>query len=373
MDVREKVQQTRPDVEGAEARLGVARARLTSEIAAGDISRSTRPAAPQRILAGVLIGAAVIATACVLAITGLTTQPEPVMEAVPTREPGPTLQPSSTPVPTQEPMTSAAVFGAAATAARSFSGLTLAPGQYLRVHTQTEQIVYHQPDPDGGQYQADRSNAQNAWRGTSSWDSYAPADPGQQWFFAPDQPWTVTDTFGPDAAVLSQAHAEGMSSSGDPYFADAPSAPWATPDGYGLAAFFSAMPTDPAALIAWIRENQGIVTGDQDYKVGWVLIELLAYNMGSSDQRATMYDALSMLAGSEIVASDATSATLRFSATTDALSGQPAVQRRSITIDTTTGLVSETTAVLDVASGLIPASLPDERHVYTVSVVDSLP
>lgn len=373
MDVFEKVQKTKPDVDGVDSHLDSARARLMSEIAAGKTSVSARPAAPKRLVAGVLVGAALAATAGVLVITGLTEQPKPVTEAVPTREPGQTLKPSPTPAPTQEPMTAAGAFGAAATAARSFTGLTLAPGQYLRVHTQSEQIVYHQPDPNGGQYQADRSNAQNAWRGSSSWNSYAPADPTQQWFFATDQPWTVSDTFGPDAAALAQAHKEAMASGGDPYFSNGPSAPWATPDGYGLVAFFSAMPTDPAALIAWIRENQGIVAGDQDYKVGWVLIELLSYNMGSGAERATMYDALSMLSGSEIVSADATSATLRFSASTEALSGQPAVQRRSITIDTTTGLVTETTAVLDVASSLIPASLADERHVFTVSVVDSLP
>lgn len=377
MDVFERVQETKPDLDDAESHVDAARARLMSEITAGTSPAAMRSARPRWVLAGSLAGAAAAVVVGVLVVTGITQPTTPAIEAFPTREPGQTLsspEPEPEPEPpTRAPMTSAQVFGAAATAARTFTGLTLAPGQYLRLHTQSEQVVYHQPDPEGGQYQTDRSNAQNAWRGTSSWSSYAPADLSQQWLYATDQAWTVTDTFGPDAAQLAQAHQESMSSSGAPYFSDGPAAPWGTPEGYGLGAFFAAMPTDPAGLIQWIRENQGASTGDQDYKVGWVLIDLLSYNLGSSTQRATMYEALSMLPGSEIVSTDGNLATLRFSAATEALSGEPATQNRAVTIDTTTGIVHEKTATLDTPSALIPATMADERYVYTVSVVDSLP
>lgn len=377
MDVFERVQETKPDLDGAQSHVDAARARLMSEIAADTSPAIVRSARPRWVIAGSLVGAAAAVVVGVLVVTGITAQTTPAIEAVPTREPGQTLpspEPETpTPAPTQAPMTSAQAFGAAATAARAFTGLTLAPGQYLRLHEQSEHVVYHQPDPEGGQYQADRSNAQNAWRGTSSWSSYAPADPAEQWLIAPEQPWTVTDTFGPDAVQLSEAHREAISSSGESYFDDGPLGPWATPDGYALTAFFAAMPTDPAGLIQWIRENQGASTGDQDYKVGWVLIDLLSYNLGSSTQRATMYEALSMLPGSEIVSTDGNLATLRFSAATEALSGVAAIQRRTVTIDTTTGIVHEKTATLDTASALIPATMADERYVYTVSVVDSLP
>lgn len=376
MDVFERVQQTKPDLDGADSHLEAARARLLREIAADTSPGAARSSRPRWVLAGSVLGAAVAVVIGVVAVNGITAQTTPAIEAVPTSEPGQTqtpAPPTSTPAPTQAPMTSAQVFGAAATASRAFTGLTLAPGQYLRVHTQSEQVVYHQPDPEGGQYQADRSNAQNAWRGTSSYYSYSPADPAEQWLIAPDQPWTVTDTFGPDAVELSQAHKDAISSNGDSYFDDGPSAPWVTADGYGLGAFFAAMPTDPQELIEWIRANQGVSTGDQDYKVGWVLIELLSHNLGSSAERATMYEALSLLPGSEIVSTDGDLVTLRFSAATEALSGEDATQRRSVTIDTTTGLVREQTATLDIVSGLIPATMVDERYVYTVSVVDSLP
>ncbi len=373
MDVFERVQQTKPDLDGAEAHVDAARARLMSEIAADTRPLAVRAARPRWVLAGSMVGVAAAVIVGVVTVSGITAQTTPAIEAVPTREPGQTLQSPETQTPTQAPMTSAQAFGAAATAARAFTGLTLAPGQYLRLHTQSEHVVYHQPDPEGGQYQADRSNAQAAWRGSSSWTGYAPADLSAQWLYATDQSWTVTDLFGPGAAGLAQAHKESISSSGAPYFAEGPSAPWGTPEGYGLGAFFAAMPTNPEGLIQWIRENQGVSTGDQDYKVGWVLIDLLSYNLGSSTQRATMYEALSMLPGSEIVSTDGDLATLRFSAATEALSGESAVQRRSVTIDTTTGLVREKTATLDTASALIPATMADERYVYTVSVVDSLP
>jgi hypothetical protein len=377
VDVFERVQETKPDLDGVESRVDAARARLMTEIAADTSPTIVRSARPRWVLAGSLVGATAAVVVGILVVTGITARTTPAIEAVPTREPGQTLQSPEpeipTPAPTQAPMTSAQAFGAAATAARTFTGLTLAPGQYLRRQEQSEQVVYHQPDPEGGQYQTDRSNAQNAWRGTSSWSSYAPADLSEQWLYTTDQSWTVTDTFGPDAAALAQARQESMSSSGAPYFSDGPAAPWGTPEGYGLGVFFAAMPTDPAGLIEWIRENQGASTGDQDYKVGWVLIDLLSYNLGSSTQRATMYEALSMLPGSEIVSTDGDLATLRFSAATEALSGEAAIQRRSVTIDTTTGIVHEKTATLDTASALIPATMADERYVYTVSVVDSLP
>lgn len=373
MDVFERVQQTKPDLDGAEAHVDAARARLMSEIAADTRAPAMRTARPRWVLVGSMMGVVAAVIVGVVTVSGITAQTTPTIEAVPTREPGQPLQSPRPETPTQAPMTSAQAFGAAATAARAFTGLTLAPGQYLRLHTQSEYVVYHQPDPEGGQYQADRSNAQNAWRVTSSWNEYAPADLSEQWLYATEQPSTVTDLFGPDAAGLAQAHQESMSSSSGPYLAAGPSAPWGTPEGYDLGAFFAAMPTNPEGLIEWIRENQGVSTGDQDYKVGWVLIDLLSYNLGSSTQRATMYEALSMLPGSEIVSTVGDLATLRFSAATEALSGESAVQRRTVTIDTTTGLVREKTATLDIASALIPATMADERHVYTVSVVDSLP
>lgn len=377
MDVFERVQQTKPDLDGAEAQVDAARARLMREIAADTRPVAVRAARPRWILAGSVVGVVAAAIVGVVTVSGITAQTAPTIEAVPTREPGQTLQSprpeTPTQAPTQAPMTSAQAFGAAASAARAFTGLTLAPGQYLRLHTQSEYVVYHQPDPEGGQYQTDRSNAQNAWRVTSSWNGYAPADLSEQWLYATEQPSTVTDLFGPDAEGLAQAHHESMPSSTAPYFAAGPSGPWGTPEGYGLEAFFAAMPTNPEGLIEWIRQNQGASTGDQDYKVGWVLIDLLSYNLGSSTQRATMYEALSMLPGSEIVSTDGDLATLRFSAATEALSGESAIQRRSVTIDTTTGIVREKTATLDIASSLIPATMADERHVYTVSVVDSLP
>lgn len=377
MDVFERVQQTKPDLDGAEAHVDAARARLMSEIAAGKRPVAVRAARPRWVLAGSMVGVVAAVIVGVVTVNGITAQTTPTIEAVPTREPGQTLQSprpaTPTQAPTPAPMTSAQAFGAAATAARAFTGLTLAPGQYLRLHTQSEHVVYHQPDPEGGQYQTDRSNAQNAWRGTSSWNGYAPADLSEQWLYATDQAWTVTDLFGPDAAELAQAHKESISSSGAPYFAEGPLGPWGTPQGYGLEAFFAAMPTDPEGLIQWIRDNQGVSTGDQDYKVGWVLIDLLSYNLGSSTQRATMYESLGMLPGSEIVSTDGDLVTLRFSAATEALSGESAIQRRSVTIDTATGLVREKTATLDIASALIPATMADERYVYTVSVVDSLP
>lgn len=370
MNVFEKVQEARPEIDGAEENISAARGRLLTEIHAEKRPARSRAARRPWIITAGLVGAAAAVTVGVLVVGNLTTPTTGGVEAIPTVVPKPSVEP--TPEPTVEPLTASGAFSAAGAAASTFAGLTVAPGQYLRVHIDSEQIVYHQPIPELGQYQADRSNAANAWLQSTNWDCYVPADQSGDWFYTPgDSDGGVTQLFGPDALQLSQE--ADQSQSGTAYFDQGPSAPWETSGGYSLTSFFADMPRDPAQLIDWIRTNQGTVTGDQDYKVGWLLVDLLSYNVGAPDARAAMYSALSLLAGSELVGSDGATATVSFAAAEQALSGADAVKRRTVKIDMNSGMVLEKTATLDVASTLIPATLADERYIYTVSVVDALP
>lgn len=370
MNVFEKVQETRPEIDGAEENISAARVRLLSEIHAEQRPARSRAARRPWIITAGLVGAAAAVTAGVLVVGNLTTPTTGGVEAIPTIVPKPSVEP--TPEPTVEPLTAAGAFSAAGASASTFTGLTVAPGQYLRVHTDSEQMVYQHPDTGVGEFQTDRSTAANAWMDAVSWDNYVPADTSSDWYSVGGQV-EILQEFGPDAAALAEQHVQEIGGPNGPNTFAGGIPPWETSSGFSMHSFWQDMPRDPAQLIAWIRQNQGPVTGDQDYKVGWVLVDLLAKNVGSPDVRSAMYGALSMLSGSEIVETQGNIVTLSFSAAEQALSGADGIRRRTVTIDISSGLVLEKTVTLDVASPLVPADLPDERYTYTVSVVDALP
>lgn len=371
----EEVRRTRPEIDGAEENIVAGRMQLMAEIRAE--KRPARSVAVRRrwTIAGGLIGGAAAVAAGVLVVAGLHA-PVSSVEAVPSRTPGATLTPTPAPVPTRDPLTSASAFGAAASAATTFTGLAVGEGQYLQMHVDSEQAIYHRPDAEEGMYQTDRSNATDAWVHLISWDYFVPVDPQQSWYTRSGQV-SVGETFGPNAAALAEKYiAEAGTGSPLQPLAGGKRPPWGGPGGFTMSAFLDAMPRDPAQLIEWVRHNQeaggGTVPGD-DYKVGWLLVDMLSDYVLPGEARAAMYNALSMLGGSEIIAEEGDVVTLRFSAPQQALSGADGVMRRSVTIDMSTGLVLSKSVSLDTASPLVPATVMDERYTYTYSVVDGLP
>lgn len=383
MNIFEKVEKTRPEVEGAEANISAARARLQSAIAAERTQADRRAIRRPWIVVGGVVGAGAAVTASVLVVGSLMSASGRV-EAVPTVAPSASVDsrpeqtakptPEPTPEPTRAPMTAAGAFGAAGASAGSFTGLTVAPGQYVRVSTATVGVVFSGAGGEWGENSVDRSNATNAWTVRGAVETYVPADQNGEWRYV-GQPIQIGDLYGPEAGPRSQQYQQEVAhSSYAPYgVAGGAGSPWPTPAGDSLSAFFEAMPKDPDQLISWIDDHQETAPEDENGKVGWLLIELLALNGGSPEARATMYSALSMLDGFIVLQADGDLVTVALDSAVDDLSGNPTVQRRTATIDMSTGLVTETTLTTGSGSALVPDDIPDVRRVYSITVVDDAP
>lgn len=379
MNVFEEARKVRPQIDGTDENLAAARAILVSEI--GKEPAPARRASRRRpwvIAGGVLVGAAAV-TVGVLAIGSLAA-PDPRAEAGPTLMPTarpssstePTVEPS--PEPTREPWTASTAFGAAGVAAAGFSGLSVAPGQYLRLEVATRAMVFADAANGWGENSADRSSATSAWEVAGAYEVYIPADDHEEWRYV-GRAGQIGDVYGPDAVHWSQLYLqESAHSLYAPYGeVGGAGAPWPTEGGQSLAIFFDSMPRDPAQLIAWIDDHQETTQDDRNAKVGWLLVELLARNAGSTEARSAMYAALSMLDGFEVVDVVGDDITVSLTTPTVDVVGNATTERRTATIDTATGLVEETTTTTGSGSPLVPDAVPDMRSTYVTSVVDDAP
>ena len=372
MNVLEKVAQTRPDIEGAEENISAARQRLLREIHGAPQTVKAGRARRPLLIAGGVVGAAAAVTAGVLVVNAFAV-PTGRVEAVPTQIPRPTTAPSSTPQPTVEPVTVASAFSAAGTAAASFTGLTLAPGQYLRIEATTHDVVFYEPINGAREYLVDRSNATSAWEMVTTDETYVPADPHGEWrYFGTSV--GVGALYGPEAQQKSQEGLAGGPTPGSVGMPGGPLAPW-SPEGenYHLVDFLESMPKDPAQLIAWADEQLVSSFHPAGTKAGWLLIDVLAENVGSAETRAAMYAALSMLDGFELVSVVGDVVTVALATPTEDQSGNPTTVRRTAVIDTSTGLVKEKTMTIGSGSSVVPDPVPDFRVTYSVAVVDTLP
>ncbi|GAA2923439.1 hypothetical protein GCM10010458_00870 [Microbacterium luteolum] len=375
MNVFEKVQEARPEIDGAEENISAARGRLLTEIHAEKRPARSRAARRPWIITAGLVGAAAAVTVGVLVVGNLTTPTTGGVEAIPTVVPKPSVEP--TPEPTVEPLTASGAFSAAGAAASTFAGLTVAPGQYLRIQVDMHDVVFSEPVFGWGENVADRSNATNAWEMLGTSEIYVPADQHGEWRYLGTSSQTG-NLYGPEAQQRMEQYLQelGLGSGPSPATGQlgGPSAPWPTPDGSILLVdFLESMPTDPAELITWIDDQQDTPPESQNAKVGWLLLELLAENVGSAGARSTMYAALSMLDGFELVSVAGNEFTVALVTPIDDLSGNPSTVRRTARIDMSTGIVNETTITSGSGSALVPDAVPDSRRSYSVSIVPTAP
>lgn len=374
MDVFEKVQQIRPEIEGAEENVSAAHALLLMEI------QGARPRWARKpwFIAGGILGAAAAVTAGVLVVSAITA-PAPIVEAVPPRTsgPSPTVAPSPVPTTTPTAKTGPEVLIGAANAAAEFRPPALAPGQYLRLSWTQEFLgVYDATLGYAGApgYSGSRSTATSGWILQRSGADYAPAVLTDQWY-QEEGALGAGSVFG----NLAEGRAEqerSMQGSGSGQ-ALHPSGPPRLPESGAedVLWFFDSMPRDPDAMIAWIHDYLGPdKQGWADGKVGWLLIGLLSQNIGDPEMRASMYRALSLLPGSTVGAEQGGKRTVTFDADlTDTEPGQTALRRYTLTIDMATGMVTETTDTSEVGEGVVPSDVPDSRMTFDLRVVDTLP
>lgn len=372
MNVFEKVTQARPEIEGAEENMSTARQRLLTEIHGAPQTVKVRAARRPWIIAGSLVGAAAAVTAGVLVVNAFA-PPTGNVEAIPTAKPRPSVEPSQAPQPTAEPLTASSAFGAASSAAASFTGLTVAPGQYLRIETVTHDLVLYEPINKTNSYLVNRANATSAWDIISTGERYVPADLHGEWrYFGTST--SLGALYGPDAQQHVQEMGPLFSPGGPLGETGGPVAPWG-PEGetQHLADFLELMPNDPAQLIAWADAHLTTPSETPGTKVGWFLIDLLAENVGSAQTREAMYTALSMLDGFELVSVDGDIVTVAVVTSVEDESGATMTMRRTAAIDVSTGLVKERTVTRGSGSPIVPDGVPDFRESYSVSVVDTAP
>jgi hypothetical protein len=376
LDVFEKVQETRPEIEGADENLAAARMLLVKEIQAERKPARSRAARRPWWLAAGLVGAAAAVTAGVLVMTNLTAPVDaPTIEAVPTREPDANI--TRTPAPVPVASTGPEVLRGAAIATAAFAPPVLAPGQYQRRSWTEESMGVYDPSFDSwGEpgYGGSRATATSAWVIRRSGAEYAPADLNAPWYREWGSP-EVLRVFGDEAEAQVQlgsvlaAYGTGHALS--------ESAPPSLPESgsENILWYFDNMPHDPAAMIAWIKDLQGHdAAGWADGKVGWLLIALLSYNVGAPELRSAMYTALSLLPGSTVSDEQSGRRTVTFdSHLGSAGTTETSLRRFTITIEMATGIVTETTTTSEVGQGMIPADVPDSRITYEMSVVDALP
>ncbi|AZS40176.1 hypothetical protein CVS54_01500 [Microbacterium oxydans] len=374
MDVFEKVEQTRPEIEGEEENLAAARAVLLTEI-----REERRPAGPRSarrpwfIAAGALGAAAAITVGVLVVNSG--TAPSRIVEAVPTAEPRVTDVPS--PAPTLTPATAPEILQGAANAAAEFAPPALGPGQYLR-HGWTEEhlVTFDRTLADQGFSPGDlgtRATATSGWVIERSGADYSPADLRSQWY-RETGPYQVTRIFGDEE--LARTYSDRFLQYSGQGQRLSPEVPWLPESAAeNMLWYFDTMPRDPHAMLAWIRDYQGPDReGWEDGKVGWMLIGLLSFNVGDPEMRAAMYRALSLLPGSTVGPEQEGQRTITFDSQLATPEGDgTSLTRYTVTIEVGTGLVTETTETSDVGLGIMPSDVPDTRVRYEMSIVDALP
>jgi len=377
MELLDRVRELGAESQPSEEGIAAARARLAQAIADAP-ARAKRRAWGFGLGGGA--GALIVAAAATAVVVMVSGGPAVAPSLAPTTDtaPQPAPQPQPTPTPTPrvtiEPapvVTAATVLDRAASlAATSVTPLT--DGQWLRVQHQVEQLVTYAEGVDpNSPYNATRENATAAWVARGSYATYMPADRSGEWFrvFEPDR--QIVALFGADAEALATQWLDMMVNEriieryqgGLDYLGEG------REPIYASEAYFDAMPRDPAALVAWHRARLAAGNVENlDEGVVSVLVQDLELNAAPADLRSAMFRALALAEGVTIRSVDGAITTLEFPFT-----GSGRTLSATVSIDTETGLVVESTVVTSVAGSLVPLDFPDSRVTTTVSVVDSAP
>ncbi|AYG04482.1 hypothetical protein D7I44_13720 [Gryllotalpicola protaetiae] len=264
-----------------------------------------------------------------------------------------------------------------------------APGQYLRVETDYARLNTAGP----GTYGQRRQGSTASWITHSSNVIFVPADRSGMW--VEDDNATavmISDKTGDDVdAAIAQQQAEnpGMYANAVQYFrggmvpagaSDAGGRPSRLDSPAGSDVDASAVPTDPAALLAFYRQQLSpagygnstdptLIAADNEFVFDAIVADLQS-NLLPAGLRAASFKALALIPGVSLLGTSGTLSTLR-------LLGIHSDDR--LTIDTSTGLVTGRTSFLNEpegateAIGAVPAGTPTVATTVTTTVVGALP
>lgn len=370
MDVFERVREVNRGAGLNEERITAARARLLTGIDAGasaERKRITRR--PMFVIAGAVAGVAA-ATAGVVVISQLNA-PAPQVEAIPTATASPRPQTTPTPEPS-------ATSGPVVT--EPYPGTTPQQGQYLRIVTTDDALMYRGPGATVYQWNHrpyDFPPISAALMRTTS-QLYVPADRTGDWISSEGPKNERLQFFSQDVSGGNQVAWDNMY----PFFPQVQE--WSSPGGalvgggdglHGSLESYAGYPTDPQALLQLLRDQMlaaGYAADEVDEVVVQLLIEELTFNFAPPVVRAAFVGALALSDRTEVVATNGTVVTYRLRVTAVSVP-----QTQWISIDTATGWVTEHSSRFDRTAGadqdMVPSDVPDIRRTFTVSIVDALP
>lgn len=364
MDVFERVREVNRGAGLTEDRIAEARARLLAAIEGGaERKRLTRR--PMVVIVGAVAGVAAV-TAGVVVVAQLST-PAPRVEAVPQETVRPTPQAVPTPLPSPTSGT---------TVTEPFPGTTPQAGQYLRIESDIQRVNYR--DSQGAvfawpSYQG--SSLVSALLTHDRWQLYMPADRSADWYnengpFA-ERVQFFGDPSSSEEAAWSVAMPVQPESNG-----------WWSAGGLGgdmnpprgSTESYAQLPRDPQALLDDLRVRISGWTSTprevDDALIEGLTSELLL-NIAPPDVRKAYLDALSL--SGLVQTSGASTGTIRYEYRRDLYDPRT----ETITVDEATGWVMEHDVRFDragnAAADIVPASVPDIRTTFTVSIVDSAP
>lgn len=287
-------------------------------------------------------------------------------------------------VPAQIDPAAAAVLEDAADVTINAIDTTLAPGQYLRIQTDSDDLWRW--DVDMGNEAWERFNNGNrgeAEAGVIVQETrvlYVPADRSADWIWDWSADPQVIAVYGTrtDEATADWGTQAIASDSG--YWPDLQALPGgaipaAEGDSHqylldGYRPFYDEMPHNPRALLNWFRAH----SGDPDVSDQWVvdaMADVLTANLMPAELRAAVLRALALVPGIRVSDVTGTATTLEYQ------SGDWLFTRTTlITLDTELGMITslaQATTNNIGGSGNIPGSVPDSRTIVTTTVVDSAP
>lgn len=358
MDVLDRMRLITIDDDLDNAQLEHSRAALETAIAA-----ERRPHAHRARVLRIGIVAASIAGVAAVALVVSTWQPRPSRPIAETHAPAETVEPD--PTATTAPLTAVVVLDRAAMMAPASVGSTIAGARYLRIDTQTEQLVLYGADAKYGPFNATRAEATAGWTVAGSYTTYIPADRSREWVSVFHPAHTLVSTFGADAQALYASWIAGVPDEEIVIrtmggMGDAPSSDLFPM--FGSDAYYAKMPRDPRALYNWYSAKASY---DSVFRL---VVQDLEVNAAPADLRAAMFRALGFAPGVTIVGTDGTVVTLGFD--WEVLGEK---RRETISVDSATGLVTASTVTVGSGSAVVPQSVPTFRTITTTSATDTAP
>ncbi|MCE4024455.1 hypothetical protein LXM50_00555 [Microbacterium sp. Au-Mic1] len=363
MDVFERVREVNAGAALTAEQITAARSCLLGGIDESTVAARKHAARrPAFLIAGAVVGAAAV-TATALVVTHVAT-PAPRVEAIPAPSASPAPSGAATPAPYPSAST-----GAGTSPQEPFPGTTPQEGQYLRLTTKTEVLVYRGPEGtayEWGYRYPTVGMPFSALLVRTDGTLYVPADRASEWVQVSGPPSQRVRPFpepqSPEDAAAWDALLPAGSGDSIARAAGGRFSERSTPTD------FSVYPGDPSALLDYLRAQFAESGPDVDEQMMMAMVGVLRGNLAPAPLRKTFIEALELSGKSTVVSTEGPITTYAVDYVTTG------VRRETITIDARTGWATEyTLSVHRDDGGLVPESVPDLRFTLSQEIVDSAP